>query len=510
MFNDLENNSEPIPLPNISSPILEVLLYCNKHTSNSQSIMKELMAYDLKPLFDLFNAADYLDHEKLVHLFASIIGKKLSDPASLHDYEDVAWVLQNSSPLLIENLHNASFFNSLLQLVCIPDKISETTLTNDGEYFQIAFGPGDQTLIANGHRNVTVWDTNSNTWINTLPRLNNDYHSQVILCPSAQIAAITGPSVIKLYDVITNNCILTLTNTPAWVKYFDFSPDGKTFAFSDDYTTQLWSTHTGEHLHTLSSTDSNHFFAFSPDGKIIANCTKKAIKLWNVTTGSCIHTLEISDKYIDLIVDLKFSPDGQTLATSSWDTTTKLWNVITGECIYTLQGHSGGIEDIAFSPNGQILATSSVDQTIKLWDVTTGECLQTLNIFKKANRITFSPDSCILASSSNNIIQLWDTITGNYIHTISTHTQTIQSLAFSSNNHILASASNSTIKLHPIRDQELLNTYCSLPLEQLLLLAFCHNAHSHHIPFNFSQHAYLNEIYESCPDTVRTRIPDLK
>ncbi|MFB2768435.1 WD40 repeat domain-containing protein [Pelatocladus sp. BLCC-F211] len=33
---------------------------------------------------------------------------------------------------------------------------------------------------------------------------------------------------------------------------------------------------------------------------------------------------------------------------------------------------------IAFSPDGQTIASSSRDGTVKLWDVKTGECLKTL------------------------------------------------------------------------------------------------------------------------------------
>ena len=33
---------------------------------------------------------------------------------------------------------------------------------------------------------------------------------------------------------------------------------------------------------------------------------------------------------------------------------------------------------MAWSPDGQTLASSSADETIKLWDVKTGECLKTL------------------------------------------------------------------------------------------------------------------------------------
>jgi WD40 repeat protein len=38
----------------------------------------------------------------------------------------------------------------------------------------------------------------------------------------------------------------------------------------------------------------------------------------------------------------------------------------------------GRMQSLSWSPNGQTLATSSHDQTAKLWDINTGQCLKTL------------------------------------------------------------------------------------------------------------------------------------
>jgi hypothetical protein len=43
-----------------------------------------------------------------------------------------------------------------------------------------------------------------------------------------------------------------------------------------------------------------------------------------------------------------------------------------------LKGHSHWVRSIAFSPDGQTLASGSYDSTIRLWSVATGVCLAIL------------------------------------------------------------------------------------------------------------------------------------
>ena len=67
------------------------------------------------------------------------------------------------------------------------------------------------------------------------------------------------------------------------------------------------------------------------------------------------------------VESVNFSPDGQTLASASWDGTVKLWD-LEGRELQTLEGHSISVISVSFSPDGQTLASASRDGTVKLWD----------------------------------------------------------------------------------------------------------------------------------------------
>ena len=66
----------------------------------------------------------------------------------------------------------------------------------------------------------------------------------------------------------------------------------------------------------------------------------------------------------------------------------KLWDVASGALKTTFSGHKYGITEIAFSPDGQTLASGSWDGTILLWDLMPGIAaeIETPQLTEDANR----------------------------------------------------------------------------------------------------------------------------
>jgi WD40 repeat protein len=75
---------------------------------------------------------------------------------------------------------------------------------------------------------------------------------------------------------------------------------------------------------------------------------------------------------------LAFSSDRKSAAVANGNLVdeqageSRLWDLDTGESSHCLTGHARGVRDVRFSPDGRTLATMGEDGVIKLWDVPGG------------------------------------------------------------------------------------------------------------------------------------------
>lgn len=179
--------------------------------------------------------------------------------------------------------------------------------------------------------------------------------------------------------------------------------------------------------------------AFSPDGEMIATASwdGKAI-LWD-SQGNLLAKLE---GHRDRVNGVSFNPDGQRIVTGSSDRTLKIWNQ-QGDLLRTLNGHTDVVWGVDFSSDGTLIASASQDNTAILWSAD-GEPVATLTgengHTSELRDVTFSPDSqFVVTVGMDRTIKLWDR-GGNFVRDVGFHEAGIWSVAFGPDGSTLVTA----------------------------------------------------------------------
>lgn len=215
--------------------------------------------------------------------------------------------------------------------------------------------------------------------------------------------------------------------------------------------------------------------AFSPKGDLLVSADSNGVLgVWDVEDD---YKLRLFTEETDWIWSIAFSPEGKSVVSAHENNRARQWDIESGEQITELsmnhpretvkyRGDNHQIqrrlkwlekgteskatpEAIAFSPDGTLIA-GGVFREIRLWGAITYEIRMVICLTHecwRAEVLTFSPCGRYLVSGASwqgtdkVSIRLWDVATGENIATFWSHPTDIQSLAFSPDGTLLASAS---------------------------------------------------------------------
>ncbi|XP_006640552.1 U4/U6 small nuclear ribonucleoprotein Prp4 [Lepisosteus oculatus] len=172
----------------------------------------------------------------------------------------------------------------------------------------------------------------------------------------------------RLWDLEAQEEILHQEGHSKGVHDMHFHPDGSLAGTGGlDSFGRVWDLRTGRcvmflegHLKEIYSIN------FSPNGFHVATGSgDNTCKVWDLRQRKCVYTIPAHQ---NLLSSVRFQPtDGHYLVTGAYDNTAKVWSHPGWSPLKTLAGHEGKVMGLDISPDGQLIATCSYDRTFKLW-----------------------------------------------------------------------------------------------------------------------------------------------
>ncbi|HEX6255808.1 MAG TPA: TIR domain-containing protein [Euzebyales bacterium] len=190
------------------------------------------------------------------------------------------------------------------------------------------------------------------------------------------------------------------------------SPDGSiAVTVSDDGTARIFSVPSGALREALPGQVGRVIRAvFSPGGDVLVTTgTEGTVRVWDVGSGTVVREMPDHDGFVR---DADFSADGLRLATTGADTTVRIWDMsrrrddsgllrLRGDLILTMRGHGNSVSSGRFSPDGRTVVSASFDGTARIWSTTSEEA----RVFSQPGGVgtaALSPDGRFVTTIGND------------------------------------------------------------------------------------------------------------
>ncbi|RAH47572.1 uncharacterized protein BO95DRAFT_492889 [Aspergillus brunneoviolaceus CBS 621.78] len=228
---------------------------------------------------------------------------------------------------------------------------------------------------------IDVWDVTSGALVQRHLRCVDGVSDLAFSNDGTLLASMTPPDTVRLWDLTGPSASEQMEHFPGnSVRRLNLLPGHKTLVVSGTITMWLWDFRTKTPTKRIGKNiDSSEVLDiwFSPGGQsFAANCVDGAVHIHNTQTGARVHSLT-RENYRNWPVT--FSPDSNLCACAVYGTESpgesdvhliKVWGSNTGELRPPLKGHGKVVCCLSFSPNGEFLAGATLfEGCVLIWNL---------------------------------------------------------------------------------------------------------------------------------------------
>lgn len=242
-----------------------------------------------------------------------------------------------------------------------------------------------------------------------------------------------------VWDVAGAKAKTTLKDHGDAVLAVAFAPDGKSFATGGkDGSVFFWDAEGSKKANTLKTPGAVVSLAFSGDGAVLAGASNEShaggvvgiVRQWDAATSKEVAPPILSSGGV---FGIAFKRNSTALIAAGKDHAVRAYDMKTGKEQRAWRGHFGWVRAVAITPDGATVASSSYDNTVKVWDGTGPN--DSLTHGAGVQALAISQDDELLASGgSDGVVKLWRTSTGEMLGEIKGHPGPITGLAFAADN----------------------------------------------------------------------------
>ncbi|KAF0894808.1 hypothetical protein E2562_003692 [Oryza meyeriana var. granulata] len=302
----------------------------------------------------------------------------------------------------------------------------------------IAWSPDGSHLVSGSKSGeLILWDPKTGKQLGTPITGHRKWITAVswepvhLQAPSRRFVSASKDGDARIWDITTRKCVIALTGHTNSVTYVKWGGDGLIYTGSEDCLIKVWETSQGKLVKTLqghghwvnSLALSTEYIlrtgSYDHTGKTYSLARYKKMRgnaPERLVSGSDDFTMFLWEPTISkqpkarmtghqkLVNHVYFSPDGQWLASASFDKSVKLWNGITGKFVAAFRGHVADVYQIS-----RLLLSGSKDSTLKVWDIRTHKLKQDLpGHADEVYAVDWSPDGEKVASGGKDrVLKLW-------------------------------------------------------------------------------------------------------